>query len=432
MKPQNKRQRQVVEASRSLPRLTDKQIQWGYDNATTHFAWNNSRGTTVCTKCGHSWKEKADTLVAVIEGCDCPNCGRTLTVNRSKGKRFECADYMTVITAHGGYQVVRTVFIEYSVIAGEEPRYTHSEVMQRWIAPDGTYHTFARLRQMMGTCCIDLWLKYTDLELRGESTDNKFHKNTYDAIPTGAVYPRIQLIPELKRTGYKKGLYGQKALDLYRLLLTDSRAETLMKTGYTKLLKRIMDCGWENNIDKYWPSIRIAIRNGYKINDATIWCDYIDYLRFFGRDLHNAKYVCPADLKTEHDRYMLKKQRAEERLETERQLEKEADYRDAKAKFFGLAFTDGHISVRVLESVAEIVSEGRAMHHCVGSYYDKADSLILSATIDGKRIETVEVSISKMTVIQCTGVCNQNSKHHRQILDLVNSKIPVIQQRLAA
>ena len=48
--------------------------------------------------------------------------------------------------------------------------------------------------------------------------------------------------------------------------------------------------------------------------------------------------------------------------------------------------------VKVIESVEEMVEEGRLMHHCVGGYHNKANSLILSATIDGKRIETIEVS----------------------------------------
>ena len=77
-------------------------------------------------------------------------------------------------------------------------------------------------------------------------------------------------------------------------------------------------------------------------------------------------------------------------------------------------FTDGQIAVRVLESVKEIIMEGKAMHHCVGTngYYKKADSLILSATIDGKRIETVEVSLSQLKVIQSRGVCNKQTEYH--------------------
>ena len=430
MKAKNKFQKQVVEASRTLPRLTKEQIEWGYENGIDHIGRRTDKGVITCTKCGHSW-QGAGYLVATLTDCNCPNCNTKLKVETTKKRTFNARYYMTVVTAHVGYQVLRSVMLFCSVKVGETPKYDYSEVMQRWIAPNGKHCTFAKLRQTMGTCYYDAWISHTDLELRSENSNNKFYINVYDKIFTGVVYPRIKLIPELKRTGYKKGLYGQKPLDLFRTLLTDSRAETLMKTGYTKLLKRIMDSGWKN-IDRYWQSVRICIRNGYKINDATMWCDYIDNLRFFGKDLYNAKYVCPTDLKAEHDRYMLKKAKADAQAELEKQLEKEAEFRAIKAKFFGLIFSDGRISVRVLESVQEIVAEGQAMHHCVGSYSTKEDSLILSATIDGKRIETVEVSISKLKVIQCRGLCNKNTEHHSRIIQLVESNIPLIEERLAA
>lgn len=430
MKAKNKFQAQVVEASKTLPKLTNEQIQWGYENGIDHIGRRTDKGVITCTKCGHSW-QGAGYLVETLTDCHCPNCKTKLKVETTKKRTFNARYYMTVVTAHAGYQVLRSVMLFCSVKVGETPKYDYSEVMQRWIAPNGKHCTFAKLRQTMGTCYYDAWIFHTPLELRHENSNNKFYINVYDKIFTGVVYPRMKLIPELKRTGYKKGLYGQKPLDLFRTLLTDSRAETLMKTGYTKLLKRIMDSGWKN-IDKYWQSVRICIRNGYKINDATLWCDYIDNLRFFGKDLYNAKYVCPTDLKAEHDRYMLKKAKADAQAELKKQLEKEAEFRAIKAKFFGLIFSDGRISVRVLESVQEIVAEGQAMHHCVGSYSTKEDSLILSATIDGKRIETIEVSISKLKVIQCRGLCNKNTEHHNQILSLVNNNMPLIEQRLAA
>ena len=130
-----------------------------------------------------------------------------------------------------------------------------------------------------------------------------------------------------------------------------------------------------------------------------------------GKDLHSPKYVCPADLKREHDRYIFKVARREAEREIAENLSahlrKENAYHKAKSKFFGLAFSDGQIAVRVLESVKEIILEGKAMHHCVGTneYYKNADSLILSATINGQRIETVEVSLSQLKVIQSRGVC---------------------------
>jgi hypothetical protein len=429
MKPQNKFQAQVVEASRTLPKITKEQIEWGYANGIDYIGHRTEKGVITCTKCGHAW-QGAGHLVSILTDCNCPNCNTKLKVETTRKRNFNSRYYMTIITAHKGFQVLRSVMLFCSAKVGETAKYDYSEVMQRWIAPSGKHCTFAKLRQTMGTCYYDAWIFHSDMELRRE-TSNSYTPSVYDRIYTGAVYPRMKFIPEIKRTGIKKAFYGQKPLDIFRTLLTDPRAETMMKTGYTKLLKRIMDSGWKN-IDNYWQSVRICIRNGYKINDATLWCDYIDLLRFFGKDLHNAKYVCPTDLKAEHDRYVQKKAKADAQAELEKQLEKEAEFKAIKARFFGLIFSDGRISIRVLESVQEIVAEGRAMHHCVGSYSTKEDSLILSATIDGKRIETIEVSISKLKVIQCRGLCNKNTKHHSQILSLVENNMPLIEQRLAA
>ena len=355
MKPRNKFQQQIVEASKKLPKLTTEQIEWSKNNVIEHIGQRNDNGKITCTKCGHSW-QGIGYLVDTLTDCDCPNCKAKLVVKTTNKRVFRTNYYMTIITACEGYQVVRSIIVKCTAKVGKLPEYEHSEVMQRWIAPNGKYCTFAKLRQTMGTMYYDAWIHHTSLELRQEN-------DIYNRIFTDIVYPRQNLIPELKRTAYKKNLYKQKPLELFRTLLTDSRAETLLKAKQTKLFKRIMDMDWTQHIDNYWQSIKICIRNGYKIKDATLWCDYIDFLRFFDKDLYNAKYVCPTDLKAEHDRYMLKKAKADTQAELEKQLEKEAEFKAIKAKFFGLIFSDGQISVRVLESVQEIIAEGQAMHH---------------------------------------------------------------------
>lgn len=403
MKPKNKFQQRIVEASKTLPTLTKEQIQWGYDNAIQYVGRRTDKGIITCTKCGHLWKGMGE-LATTLLGCDCPNCESKLIVKTSRKRVFDDSYYMTVIDAHKGYQVLRTIMLKYKTKVGKLPEYSHSEVMQRWIAPDGKHCTLARLRQTMGTIYFDSWIFYSPLELRSENTNNKYFLNIYNIIGTGEIYPTQKQIPELKRTGIKNRLFKQKPFDIYRVLLTDTRMETLLKTKQGKLFELFLK-DKSRKIDNYWTSIRICIRNGYKIKDAIAWCDYIDLLRFFGKDLHNAKYVCPANLKAEHDRYVIKKAKADALLEIEKQLAKEDEYRQAKAKFFGLMFSDGLINVRVLESVAEIITEGKMMHHCVGSYHSKPDSLILSACIDGQRIETIEISISQLKVIQSRGVC---------------------------
>ena len=103
-------------------------------------------------------------------------------------------------------------------------------------------------------------------------------------------------------------------------------------------------------------------------------------------------------------------------------------------KFFGIRFTDGAIQVHVLESVQEHLDEGVAMHHCVfdNAYYLKENSLILSATIEGRRIETIEVSLDTLKVVQSRGVCNKNTEYHEQIVSLVNANRKLIRQRMRA
>ena len=189
-----------------------------------------------------------------------------------------------------------------------------------------------------------------------------------------------------------------------------------------------------SNIDEYWPSIRICFRNNYIVHDANVWCDYIEMLKYLGKDTRNAKYVCPMDLKKEHDKAVQKKIKKEVDEETNSPdfLLKELRYKDSKSNFFGLVFTDGLITIKMIESVKDMILEGKAMHHCVGHYYTKEDSLIFSASINGKRIETIEVSISQMKVLQCTGVCNKMTQYHNRIIQLVERNISQIQGRLSA
>ena len=56
----------------------------------------------------------------------------------------------------------------------------------------------------------------------------------------------------------------------------------------------------------------------------------------------------------------------------------------------------------------------------------------MSATIGNKRIETVEVDLKKLCVVQSRGVCNQNTEYHDRIIDLVNSNMNLIRQRISA
>ena len=126
------------------------------------------------------------------------------------------------------------------------------------------------------------------------------------------------------------------------------------------------------------------------------------------------------------------RRRTEERLLREK--EKEEQFKALKSKFFGLVISDNEISVKVLESIEEYCQEGNTQHICVfsSSYYLKKNTLVLSARIGDTIIETVEVDLQTLKVVQCHGKYNKDTEYHDRIIDLVNSNARLIKERMTA
>ena len=157
--------------------------------------------------------------------------------------------------------------------------------------------------------------------------------------------------------------------------------------------------------------------------------------------MRNAYYVCPNNLKKAHDVYVAKKGRDDEKERKERDIQRLLELKDAaqkyieeKSKFFDLKLSDGKIIVVPLKNIEEFKQEGDIMHHCVftNEYFKKKDSLILSARIGKKRIETIEVNLKTLDVVQSRGVCNNNTEYHERIIQLVKKNINLIRQKLTA
>jgi uncharacterized protein YlzI (FlbEa/FlbD family) len=177
------------------------------------------------------------------------------------------------------------------------------------------------------------------------------------------------------------------------------------------------------------------MRNAYIVKDASMWFDYIELLVDFGKDINNAKYVCPENLKAVHDKLVRKKREIERKQEIEEMRKEiaayEKKYAKNKGRFLDLIFKDGNLIVKPLESVEEFMIEGDELNHCVfaNKYYEKADCLVLSAMIKDKRIETVELSLKDMKILQSRGMNNIASEYHDRIINLVQSNIKKIAAR---
>lgn len=58
------------------------------------------------------------------------------------------------------------------------------------------------------------------------------------------------------------------------------------------------------------------------------------------------------------------------------------------------------------------------------------NSLFLSATINGIRVETIELNLETLEVVQSRGICNSTSEYHDHILALVQQNCHLIAQRV--
>ena len=427
MKPKTKFQKQVAEQSKRLAPITRRQRDWAFQNCLEQQARRLKNGTLTCLECGHSWAS-GHTLAESICGCTCPHCQAELKVIDTRRQSFNQAEYYGIYTVCGGFQVLRYFFLEKHCRVGSPARLSCREVVQHWIAPNGKCEIMARSRSM-SVLYYDVWNWSSELEIRQE-------RQAHLVSPV-AVYPHKRFISEVKRNGFRGHFYGLLPRNFFRNILTDSRMETLLKSGQIGLF-RYFSIEWSKDIADFWASIRICIRNEYAVSDASLWCDYVSLLRFFGKDLSNAKFVCPTDLKAEHDLWMLKKQTWNERQKREERrkqlLQNEQAYSDLKANFIGLEFSEGKLHIRVLKDVNEFYEEGNTLKHCVftNEYFLKPDTLVFSAQIDGQRIETVEVSLESLQVIQSRGLFNQNTEFHDQIVSIVNRNVHLIRERMTA
>lgn len=422
--------------SATLHPITAKQEEWAYRNCVEHFAYRTKSGTLTCSDCGHVWKSTDSILCDTIAGCKCPRCGAELKVRNTLRLKDEQTQYFSVITAHKGFQVIRVAQIKAISHKGEPRKVYYIEVVQRWISPKGKVTDMALLRGMSFNYC-DSWSYWSDMEVR---TYNRL----YDEVCTwGDVYPRMSVIPQLKRNGFKGDFYGISPVRLFKALLVDPRMETLMKAGEIEEMKYFLSnpC----NADEFWASYLIAKRHRYHINNIGMWCDYLLMLKNLGKDLRNPKNICPEDFIEAHDGLSRKieDRRRREREETDRRrvVEKllrekknEEEFKALKSKFFGLVISDNEISVKVLESIEEYCNEGHTQHICVFSsyYYLKKDSLVLSARIGDTIIETVEVDLQTLKVVQCHGKYNKDTEYHDRIINLVNSNARLIKERMTA
>lgn len=424
MKPRNNKEKYIVELNGRLRPLTTPQMNWALNSTINHFGYRLKSGMCTCMKCGHEWLENRNGT------CLCPECGTQIEIKDTKERVIRDKSYFNVITTMEGYQVIRMCLMMVEMRKGMKAKPAYLEIGSYWIDCKGNT-TVIGLQRTMGHY-IDSFAFGSPLEIR---RDNE----AFQRISDEWVYPRIKVTDTVKRNGFKGSCHHIHPVTLFQELLTNPKAETLMKSNDIELLRYL--CLRPTNkadIEVYWNTIKIAKRNGYKFKDVGMWIDYIKMLERMGRDLNSPSLIAPKDLKTAHDIYVAKvnRQRIKEQREKERQqaIEDKAKFEELKGKYVGLVMTDGEIVVHTLNSVAEYYDEGSRQHICVGSssYYLKEDTLVFTAQIKDKTIATIEISLKDYSIIQCRAFANKVCQYQDRIAKIISDNIKMIAERKRA
>lgn len=427
MIPKTNLEKQLTALSATLAPINPEVLLWAEQNI--FLKWGVlSRSKFYCLECAHVWKP------ACQSACDkftaCPACQGRLKMMPYNQVHFKETEYYALIDSCAGFQVVRMMIAHKHMKKNFMPTYFHKEVMQHWINPAGEVRTLS-LSTNVFSSTLDAWKFYSPLEIRPKD----FIRNAKYFINPYKVYPKIKVLPILRRNGFKSSVYDIAPHLLFSSLLSDPIAETLLKSRQLNLLQYYLGAS-RQDIRRNWQAVKTVIRNGYKISDVSIWEDYLELLRQSKKDLSCALYVCPENLSEAHDhlvqkkRELLRKKKLQDlRLEIEKAQKR---YANDKRRFFGLSFRKGELSISVIEEVRDFMREGDDLSHCVftNEYYERKDSLILSAKVAGKSVETIEISLSRMEILQCRGLKNKPSKHHKQILQLLSENLYKIRERM--
>lgn len=421
MKPKTAIEFKIVELSQNLPQITQQQNELAFTKCFDNYAVQ-SRKSCFCLECGHNWKV-CDTNK--LKKVTCEKCSKSLLVTKKYSNGLKETDYYQIITTADKFQIIRMICITKTMKKNCQCSHFAHEVMQIFIDETGKSRTMSK--NVMGLShYYDQWIVSSELSLKSNDNNSRFY-----LIPS-FIQPNKKVSPIVKRNGFKGKFFGIAPQILFKAILSDSIAETLLKANQHDMLYYHIRNTSLKSTGTYWNAIKICIRNNYQIKDAKLWVDYIDLLQHFMKDFRSPKYVCPLDLKKRHDKLMAKKVKEIWKNtveENKKQIGKnQRHYFKAKKQFFGLVFSEKNISINVIETIKEFLEEGCIHNHCVftNEYYKKQNSLILSAKVNGVHAETIQISLENLEVLQSRGKGNKATKYNKEIINLVNKNLPQI------
>lgn len=421
MQPRNRYERNVVALSTKLPKLSMKQIGYAIEHCFSHDAAVKSakHHTYYCLDCGEVFSDESSTGIVT-----CPHCGHKLTVKGVR-KKTTITKSLQIVTKKEDFFVFRTFYFLKTTQWKHQAEYKFFEVIQRYIKPGKPVVVMAR-SNIQNWYYYDLFSYFSPLSIK-----KNLSKYDFDAFAT---YGMSRLLPILKRNGYSEVLEKGKSFQLVcERLLGNPHWETVVKKGRLDIWNYVTT----KELDNYWPQVKMIMRNNYIPSDITMWVDMLKLAKKYHLDYFSPNIVMAKNLKKVHDTYLhvhleveRKKREREEALEAKRRAEEKARKEEAERQYekkyakinkrwLPIVITSGNITIKPLQNRQEFIEEGEKMHHCVSMYFQREDSLILSARQNGKRIATIELNKKDFSVVQCRSYCNEVPERYDELLSIM-------------
>ena len=375
-------------------------------------------------------------------------------------KKVQSYDYYGIVTTFKGWQICRYVIVHSSYSRNGYSFGWLSEVSQRWMRVLENGHIDLAIFEKR---YAQYWYKNSQpysidspMLVKDWSSSYERKNITQINLSDGYVYPIRRFSNDFKERNLARAccrydeiwlfedvllkktlkdvdslsLDKREVLPLSKKCYLPTIVETLFKMGEPDLAHFMMHRdGWEQSyFSEYWMSFLIAHRHGLRMKNLAGWMEWLDYVKMLdniGRDIRSPHYLVPAEgVAVAHDRcvVLMDRQRAKVKAEEDRKLIKkhEEGYRKRMQSYFGLAIvTESGITITPLKSVQDFYDEGQALHHCVYDcgYYAKESSICFTARDkDGRRVETIEVDLESLKVLQSRGLQNKPTAFHKEIL----------------
>lgn len=172
-----------------------------------------------------------------------------------------------------------------------------------------------------------------------------------------------ELLRVLQREKKAQAHYSDEELETYRIFQNYGSLSTMLEHMSIIKLKHYIEKISGADIG----AGMCANAHAWVMQQLRRYGDYIHMRQQLGYDLTNTIYLFPKDLKTEHDKLVLEvnKVKADKRKQevNDRFPDIKKHYRGIRNRYY---FENDEYIIRPARLAAEIVDEGRILHHCVG------------------------------------------------------------------